>query len=110
MVLSKPASQRDVRVDGVVDAVGGTGSQKLGSDRVGTVQQVGHGHVVLRFQPAVAVAQPENFAGEVGFVAAAGMPDATIDQNGAAWFDAKWFGIRRIRQSVFRAIEFVDEL
>jgi len=110
VVLGEPASEGDVGVDRVVDAVGGSGSQKLGSDGVGGVKQVGDGHVVFGFQPAVAVAQPDDLSREVGIVAATRVPDASIDQHGVSWFDAKRFCAGGVRQSVFGAIEFVVEV
>ena len=110
VVFGEPASEGDVGVDGIVDAVGGAGSQKLGSDWVSGFEQVGHGHVVFGFQPPVAVAQPDNPASDVRIVAAARVPDATIDQYGAAGFDAKRFCSGGVRQSVFRAVEFVVEV
>ena len=109
-VLGEPASEWDVGVDRVVDAVGGAGSQELGSDWVGGFEQVRYGHVVFGFQPAVAIAQPDNLSCEVGIVAAARVPDSSIDQHCAARFHAKRFCAGRVRQSVFRAIEFVVEV
>ena len=110
MVLRKPASQRNIGVDRIVNSVGRTGSQKLGSDWVGAAQQVGDGHVIFGFQPAVAVAEPDDLPGNVGIVAAAGVPDSSIDQHGAAWFDAKRFCAGGVGQSVFGAIELVVEV
>lgn len=110
VVLGEPASEWDIGINRVVDAVGGACSQELGSDWVDRFEQMGDGHFIFGFQPAIAVAEPDDFSSEVRIVAAARVPDATIDEYRAARFNAKRFCTGRVRQSVFGTVEFVVEV
>ena len=76
-------------------------AQELATDGVATVHIVRHRHVVAGFQPAVAVAVEQDFAGFPGAVMAACAPETAVEDDRIAWCNLYRCGAFRIGFPIF---------
>jgi len=107
----QPSAQGDILRGRVVRAVGGDAvTKELSADGVEARVKLRHSHFVLGPQPAVAVAEPHHLAGEFGFIGAARVPNASVDQYGRASGHAQWLSAGRVALAVLWAIDGVLQM